>query len=212
LSAEVLGELLQDHPYLWVLLIIFGISAAPILTPPTWMVIASAYALSDNSLDPFLLSSVGATAATGGRLLLMKYSSIGRKKLNEKRKSSLERLQKYLQKTRFGYFAGTLIFALTPLPSNMLFISYGLMSARSMGIIIGFWTGRFIVYLAMIHVSGYVFQPLSEILGDNLIAVIITDIVGVGMTAAILLVDWDRAITEHRITIIRPRFLQRAGA
>ncbi len=209
---EVLGELLQDHPYLWVLLIIFGLSAAPILTPPTWMVIASAHALSGSSLDPFLLSSIGATAATGGRLLLMKYSSIGRRKLDEKRKSSLERLQKYLQKRRFGYFAGTFIFALTPLPSNMLFISYGLMSAHSMGIILGFWTGRFIVYLTMIHVSGYVFQPLSQILGDNLTAVIITDIIGVCMTAAILLVDWDRAITEHKIAIIRPRFLQRAGS
>lgn len=209
---EVLGELLQDHPYLWVLLIIFGLSAAPILTPPTWMVIASAHALSGSSLDPFLLSSIGATAATGGRLLLMKYSSIGRRKLDEKRKSSLERLQKYLQKRRFGYFAGTFIFALTPLPSNMLFISYGLMSAHSMGIILGFWTGRFIVYLTMIHVSGYVFQPLSQILGDNLTAVIITDIIGVCMTAAILLIDWDRAITEHKIAIIRPRFLQRAGS
>ncbi|HXG06291.1 MAG TPA: hypothetical protein VNI77_03080, partial [Nitrososphaera sp.] len=159
MSSEVLGELLQDHPYFWVLLIIFGISAAPILTPPTWMVIVSAYALTGNSLDPFLLSLIGATAATAGRLLLMKYSSIGRRKLNERRKSSLERLHNYLRGTRFGYFAGTFIFAMTPLPSNMLFISYGLMSARSMGIVFGFWTGRFIVYLTMIYVSGYVFQP-----------------------------------------------------
>ncbi|AFU60260.1 DedA family protein [Candidatus Nitrososphaera gargensis Ga9.2] len=210
-SGEILQELLQDHPYLWVLLIIFGVSAAPILTPPTWMVIVSANALSDYSLNPLLLSSVGATAATSGRMLLLKYSSIGRRRLNEKRKSSLERLRDYLQKTRYGYFASTFIFALTPLPSNMLFISYGLMNARSfLGIVAGFWIGRFAVYLLMIYVSGFVYQPISQILGDNLTAVIITDIAGMGMTVAILMVDWDRAISERKIALIRPRFLQRA--
>lgn len=139
----------------------------------------------------------------------MKYSSIGRKKLNEKRKSSLERLRKYLQKTRYGYFAGTFLFAVAPLPSNMLFISYGLMNARSLGIIAGFWAGRFAIYLLMIYASGYVFQPLSQILGDNLAAVIVTDIIGVGMTVAVLLVDWDKLISERRIAFIRPKFLQR---
>jgi hypothetical protein len=208
--SEVLPELLQTNPYLWVTLIIFGISAAPILTPPTWMIVASAYALSGNSLDPILLSLVGASAATGGRMLLLKYSSVGRKKLNEKRKSSLERLQKYLQKTKYGYFVGSFVFALTPLPSNMLFISYGLMNARSLGIVAGFWAGRFIVYLVLIYVSGYVFRPLAEIFGDNLTAVIVTDVVGVAMTAAILLVDWDAVVSERRFAIIKPKFLQRA--
>lgn len=208
--SEVLPELLQENPYLWVLLIIFGISVAPILTPPTWMVVASAYALSDNSLNPFLLSLTGASAATAGRMLLLKYSSVGRKTMNEKRKSSLERLQKYLQKTKYGYFVGSFVFALTPLPSNMLFISYGLMNARSVGIFAGFWAGRFIVYLVLIYVSGYVFRPLAEIIGDNLTAVIITDIIGVAMTAAVLLIDWDAVVTERRLAIIKPKFLRRA--
>lgn len=206
----MLPELLQENPYLWVLLIIFGISVAPILTPPTWMVVASAYALSDNSLNPFLLSLTGASAATAGRMLLLKYSSVGRKTMNEKRKSSLERLQKYLQKTKYGYFVGSFVFALTPLPSNMLFISYGLMNARSVGIVAGFWAGRFIVYLVLIYVSGYVFRPLAEIIGDNLTAVIITDIIGVAMTAAVLLIDWDAVVTERRLAIIKPKFLRRA--
>jgi hypothetical protein len=208
--SEVLPELLQENPYLWVLVIIFGISAAPILTPPTWMVVASAYALSDNSLNPFLLSLTGASAATAGRMLLLKYSSVGRKTMNEKRKSSLERMQKYLQKTKYGYFVSSFVFALTPLPSNMLFISYGLMKARSLGIVAGFWAGRFIVYLVLIYVSGYVFKPLAEIIGDNLTAVIMTDIIGVALTAAVLLIDWDAVVTERRLAIIKPKFLRRA--
>jgi hypothetical protein len=63
----------------------------------------------------------------------------------------LEKLRKYLEKTRYGYLFGTLLFAMTPLPSNMLFISYYLMNAKSLGIVAGFWMGRFIVYLIMIY-------------------------------------------------------------
>jgi hypothetical protein len=80
------------------------------------------------------------------------------------------------------------------------------MSARSIGIIAGFWAGRFIVYLVLIYVSGYVFQPLAEIFEDNLTAVIFTDVIGVAMTVVVLLVDWDAVISERRLAIIRPRF------
>ena len=202
--SEILPDLLQDYPYLWVLLIILAISAAPILTPPTWMVIASAYAL-DSSLSPLLLALVGASAATAGRMLLLKYSSVGRRKMGERRKTSLQRLQNFLHRTRYGYFVSTFVFALTPLPSNMLFISYGLMNVKSLGIIAGFWTGRFVVYLIMIYASGFVFQPLIEILGDNLTAVILTDVIGAAMTVAVLIVDWDKIINERKVVIIKPR-------
>ena len=108
---------------------IFILSIIPILTPPTWIVVVSAYSLNDQ-LHPFLLSRIGATAAVAGRLILLQLSTIGRKALNDHRKSSLEKLRKYLEKTKYGYLIGTLLFALLPLPSNMLFISYGLMNAN----------------------------------------------------------------------------------
>ena len=108
---------------------IFVLSIIPILTPLTWIVVVSAYSLNDQ-LNPFLLSVIGATVAVIGRLILLKVSTIGRKAMNEHRKNSLQKLRNYLEKTRYGYLFGTLLLALTPLPSNMLFISYGLMNAK----------------------------------------------------------------------------------
>ena len=50
-----------------------AVNAAPILMPPTWIILSSFYAL-DSSLDPVVLALVGATGATIGRLFLKRIS------------------------------------------------------------------------------------------------------------------------------------------
>jgi membrane protein YqaA with SNARE-associated domain len=183
---------------------IFILSIIPILTPPTWIVVVSAYSLNDQ-INPIVLSMVGATAAITGRLILLQLSTIGRRAINDHRKSSLEKLRKYVEKTRYGYLIGTLIFALTPLPSNMLFISYGLINAKSLGIIIGFWIGRFIVYLGMISLSRYFVDYFKEILSSDIQSIFIIDIIGIIMTLFMLLIDWNILFSEHKLVFIKPK-------
>ncbi|MBA3976603.1 MAG: hypothetical protein H0X50_00200 [Nitrosopumilus sp.] len=193
-----------EYSYLLSALVIFLLSVIPILTPPTWMVVVAAYMINP-SLDPVILSILGASAAIGGRLVLFQFSSFGRKFINETRKSSLDRLKRYLEKTKYGYFLGTMIFALTPLPSNMLFISYGIMKAKSIGIIIGFWLGRFIVYLMMIHVSRYFFNSFSELFKNDITFTILVDIAGIAMTLFVIFVNWDILISQHKLVFIKPK-------
>lgn len=168
------------------------------------MVVASAYMINP-SLDPIILSILGASAAIGGRLVLFQFSTFDRKYINETRKSSLERLKKYLEKTKYGYFLGTMIFALTPLPSNMLFISYGIMKTKSIGIIMGFWLGRLIVYLMMINVSRYFFKSFSELFKNDVMFSILVDIVGITMTILVIFVNWDILISQHKLVFIKPK-------
>ena len=203
---DIIGYFISfpEYSYLLSTLIIFLLSVIPILTPPTWMVVVAAYMINP-SLDPIVLSILGASAAISGRLVLFQFSSFGRKFINETRKSSLDRLKKYLEKTRYGYFLGTMIFALTPLPSNMLFISYGIMKARSIGIIIGFWLGRFIVYLLMINISRYFFKSFSELFRNDITFTILVDIVGIAMTIVVIFVNWDILISQHKLVFIKPK-------
>ena len=122
----------------------------------------------------------------------------------------MEKLRKFLEKTRYGYFIGTLLFALLPLPSNMLFISYGLLNAKSIGIVIGFWTGRFLVYLIMIYISSYLFNSFKEMLNSDFQTLIIMNVVGILMTLFMLLIDWDIFLSEHKLSFIKPkRFFSR---
>jgi membrane protein YqaA with SNARE-associated domain len=204
LLYDYLISLFSQYTYPFVFLMIFVLSIIPILTPPTWIVVVSAYSLNDQ-LNPFLLSIIGATAAIAGRLILLQVSKIGRKVINEHRKSSLEKLRKYLEKTRYGYLVGTLLFALTPLPSNMLFISYGLMNAKSLGIIAGFWIGRFIAYLLMINLSKYFVDYFKESLNSDIQSIFIIDIIGIIMTLFMLLIDWNILFSERKLVFIKPK-------
>lgn len=204
LLYDFFNTLFSEYTYPFVFFIIFVLSVIPILTPPTWIVVVSAYSLNDQ-LNPLLLSIIGATAAIAGRLLLLQLSTFGRKTINDQRKSSLEKLRKYLEKTRYGYFIGTLLFALLPLPSNMLFISYGLINAKSISIIVGFWLGRFLVYIIMIYVSYYFFNSFKEMLNSDIHTLILMNIVGILMTLFMLLIDWNILFSEHKLSFIKPK-------
>jgi len=168
------------------------------------MIVVSSYDLNP-SFDPLILSMVSATAATIGRFSLMKFSALGRTMISQQRKNSLEKLKNRLEQTKYGYFVGTLLFAFLPLPSNMLFVSYGLMNVRSLQIITGFWVGRFAVYILMIYISKNILESIKDIFDLNFTSIITIDIAGVLMTVIILLVDWNKVISERKFGFIRPK-------
>lgn len=204
LLFEFFATLFSGYTYPFVFFIIFIISVIPILTPPTWIVIVSAYSLNDQ-LNPILLSMIGASAAIAGRLILLQLSTVGRKAINDHRKNSLDKFRKYLEKTRYGYLIGTLLFAILPLPSNMLFISYGLMKAKSIGIVVGFWLGRFVAYIIMINLSQYFFNSFKEYINSDILSLIFIDILGILMTLLMLLIDWNILLSNHKLVFIRPK-------
>jgi hypothetical protein len=148
---------------------------------------------------------IGASAAIAGRLILLQLSTVGRKAINDHRKNSLDKFRKYLEKTRYGYLIGTLLFAILPLPSNMLFISYGLMKAKSIGIVVGFWLGRFVAYIIMINLSQYFFNSFKEYINSDILSLIFIDILGILMTLLMLLIDWNILLSNHKLVFIRPK-------
>lgn len=185
-------------------LIVFFLSVIPILTPPTWIVVVSAYTLNQDS-DPFLLSVISSTGTVLGRIILMKLSTLGRRVINSQRKSSVDKLKNYLDQKKIGYFLGTMIFAILPLPSNMLFVSYGIMKVKTIQVIAGFWIGRFIVYLVMIYLSKSILKNLVPDL-NQIPSMIWIDIAGILMTSTLLLLDWNKLISEHKLAFIKPNF------
>ena len=56
-------EVLAEWSYLGIFLILVGVNTAPILMPPSWIILTSFY-LMDPSLNIVLLAMIGATAAT----------------------------------------------------------------------------------------------------------------------------------------------------
>ena len=191
--------------YLGIFFLLFLINTAPILMPPTWLVLASFYSL-DDTLSPINLALVGATGATAGRFVLLYASTFFRNFMSVERKSSLDKIATYLHSKRLGFFAASFLFAATPFPSNILFISYGLMRARTAQIYAGFWAGRAISYFVMISISKVILSPFAQLFQERLLGILVADGIGVAMLVFFACINWNVFITERKLQFVKPKF------
>lgn len=197
-------EIFGEYSYLGIFFALIGVNMSPILMPPSWIVLTSFYLL-DPTLNIVFLAMVGATGATIGRYFLKKISGLFRKFVGEEQKSNLDIIGSYLNKKKYGYVIASFLFAATPLPSNVLFITYGLMRAKSIGIYVGFWFGRVISYIVMIYFGNAVLRPFLEMFEDRLTGILLIDGVGIGMIIIFASVNWTVLITEKKIKFVKPK-------
>jgi len=197
-------DTIVEYSYFGIFLLLIGINAAPILMPPTWIVLSSFFAL-DSSLDPFLLALVGATGATIGRLILKNLSGFFRRFVGKEQKSNLDAIGNFLNHKKFGYVLTSFLFAATPLPSNMLFVAYGMMRAKSIGLYFGFWAGRLLSYYIMITISSVVLTPFLELFEDKIIGILVADIVGIGVVVIFTCINWQTLLLERKLQFVRPK-------
>ena len=204
MAADLL-EAIAGMSYAGVLAILVALNASPLLMPPTWIVLSSLYAVEPAGFDPLALALVGATGATVGRMILKRASGAFRRFAPAERRTRLDAIGSYLNGKRYGYAVASFLFAATPLPSNMLFVAYGLMGAKSAGLYAGFWAGRAVSYYVMILVSGAVLTPLLGMFEDRLTGILVADAAGVAAVAVFASIDWPLLISERRLRLVRPR-------
>ena len=197
-------EIFGEFSYFGIFLILIGINASPILMPPSWIVLTSFYLL-DPTLNIVLLAVVGATGATIGRFFLKRISGLFRKFVGEEQKSNLDIIGSYLNKKKYGYLIASFLFGATPLPSNILFITYGLMRAKSVGIYAGFWIGRTISYVVMIYFGNTVLTPFLEMFEDRLTGILLIDGIGIGLIVLFACINWTVLLTQRKIKFVKPK-------
>ena len=197
-------ESVLEFSYLGIFFLLILVNAAPLLMPPTWIILASFYAI-DSSYDPLVLALVGATGATLGRFILKQVSSIFRRFVQKEQKSNLDAVGNFLNKKKFGYIITSFLFAATPFPSNMLFVAYGMMRAKSIGLYVGFWFGRIISYYIMITISKAVLTPFLTLFEDRYIGILVADGLGIGVVILFTCIDWKVLLLERKVVIHRPR-------
>ena len=197
-------ELFGEFSYFGIFLILIGVNASPILMPPSWIVLTSFYLL-DPTLNIVLLAVVGATGATIGRFFLKRISGLFRKFVGEEQKTNLDIIGSYLNKKKHGYLIASFLFGATPLPSNILFITYGLMRAKSTGIYVGFWFGRTISYILMIYFGNAVLTPFLEMFEDRLTGILLIDGIGIGLIILFACINWTVLLTQRKIKFVKPK-------
>ena len=202
---EEIFEIFSNLSYLGIFFLLVAMNASPILMPPTWIVLSSFYTI-DPSFDILTLSVVGATGALIGRIILMYVSRFFRRFMGTERKSNLDTLAEYMKKKKYGYFSASFLFAITPLPSNLLFMAYGIMRVKNIAIFAGFWVGRAIAYYVMISISTVTLKPFLELFDDSLVGVLVTDISSIVMIIIFACINWNTLITTKKIEFVKPKF------
>jgi membrane protein DedA with SNARE-associated domain len=148
---------------------------------------------------------VGAIAATTGRLLLGKLSQtiIRRHWLSEAARKNVDTFKMEMEsrpKLTFGLF---LFYAFTPLPSNYLFIAYGLTTMPLVRLAAPFLVGRFVSY-SIWTLSGIAVSQRLELDGADVIPYaslyfILTQIAFVGVVYAFTHINWALLLQKRKI-------------
>ena len=197
-------EFILEYSYLGIFFLLILVNAAPLLMPPTWIILASFYVI-DSSYDPLILALVGATGATLGRFILKQIATVFRRFVQKEQKSNLDAVGNFLNKKKFGYVLTSFLFAATPLPSNILFVTYGLLKAKSIGLYVGFWAGRVASYYLMISISNIVLTPFVELFEERYIGILIADALGISVIIFFTCINWTLLLSQRKFKLTKPK-------
>lgn len=196
-------EIFDGFSYLGPLIVLFLVNISPILMPPNWLILSSFYAL-DDSMNIAVLAIVGATASTAGRFVLKQLVSKFKNHSNNNT-SNLTVIGDYLNKKKYGYVVSSFVFAVTPLPDNILFVAYGLIKAKSIGMYVGFWFGKLLAFYVMLTISPAILIPFTRLFEDRLVGILLAD--GLGIIAIIIFaaIDWNILLNKKKLRLVKPR-------
>lgn len=192
---------------------VFVLNLIPAFAPPTWMVfsfIGFRYPL----LNVTLLAIVGALAATAGRLLLAKFSRliIRQRFLSAASKENIDAIRSGLEgkkKLTFGVF---LFYAFSPLPSNYLFVAYGLTNMELKLIAAPFFLGRSVSYAFWGHSSAAASRWLgmesSDLLSYLSVYFVATQCLLLYLIYLFTRVDWRSLFMERKLRLLARNPLQ----
>ena len=201
----ILETFLTLFGYFGIFLLVFVLNVVPFFMPPTWIVLSTIYFLFPQQFDPLLLALTGAFASTFGRVILCRIGAASRRLMSENRKTSMDRAGQALRSKKHGGLVLTFLYALTPLPSNALFIILGTMRCHFFTVFLGFWLGRLISYAVTITAASVAYSSLAGVLASQIQAVILVDCLGIVSMIIFAFIDWEKLIQERRIAFIKPK-------
>lgn len=181
--------------YLIVFFSIIVINAIPAFMPPTWTVL---FLLSFMFHIPIIeLAIIGAAASSIGRYILAIYSGpLADRFLPKQQKKSVKYLKNFLsyEGSAMPFFV-SFLYALGPLPSNVLFILVGAAHVELKSVLSGFCIGRLISYGVLVSISKELVKSVSlaQLFSPGYL---LLDALGLFVAVAILFMDWEKLIKK----------------
>lgn len=153
-----------------------------------------------SSLDPLLIGSAAGLGAAIGEFSGYLLGIGGRKAISERYKRQMDFLVKLFN--RFGPIV-IFIFALTPLPDDLLFIPLGVMRYSVVRAFIPALIGKFSMNLIVAYSGRFSVQIINDIFGveNTWVSALIGMILAVVLTVVVLVimfkVDWEKRLEKY---------------
>ncbi len=180
-----LGEL--GYPGIFLLSFI---GAASVIVPIPYTVVLLTISAPQFGFNLLLLAIVAAFGAAVGELVGYGLGYAGRRVVSKRYDRRLNAMLRIFD--RFGMPA-VFIFALTPLPDDLLFIPLGLMHYSLWKAFIPCVAGKFLMSLIVVYVGSAAGQMFAE----NLIIALVTAVLLVLIVVAMFKIDWEKAIEKY---------------
>jgi uncharacterized membrane protein YdjX (TVP38/TMEM64 family) len=148
---------------------------------------------------------VGAVAATLGRLVLAKLSTlvVRQKILSDDTKKNIDAVKERLERKKKLTFTILLFYAFSPFPSNHLFIAYGLTTLKLKLIAIPFLLGRVVSYAFWAFTASSVAQLLDyeSVTSKSFFSYyfVASQLFGLLTVYVFTRIDWQRVFMEKRL-------------
>lgn len=175
--------------YLGVTFTAFVVNTIPAFAPPTWIVLCM-LKINRLELNSLLVAFFGVIGSVAGRFVMYQYSAMLGKHIPQKQAENIGYFRRLLERKKVGPFIATFIYALSPLPSNFLFIALGISRVKLLPVIAGFAAGRFISYAFLVHASSVAYTFAEGFGMQNLRY--IADIIGLLAAASVVFIDWKK--------------------
>jgi hypothetical protein len=160
LAIAEFADMSKLHVVLFV--VIFLLNLLPAFAPPTWMAM-SFIGLTIPGIDFISFAVVAAAAATFGRVTLAKLSRaiVRQKLLSQQTRCNVDAIRHGIEGRPVTAFGTFLAYSFSPLPSNYLFIAYGLTSLPIAFLALPFFVGRVVSYAFWIRTASAVGDRLD---------------------------------------------------
>jgi len=187
-----------QYGYLGIFLISL-LGATSVLVPiPTTVVI---FILSSQpTFDPFLIAVFASIGAAVGEFSGYLIGLGGRKVIGEKYKKKMDILTKLFQ--RFGPIV-IFVFALTPLPDDLLFIPLGVMRYRPLHAFIPALLGKFVSNLIVAYAGRFLIYAIRDFFGAEgegislFIGTVLAIVLLVTVLVVMFKVDWEKRAEKY---------------
>lgn len=184
-------------------LAVFALNVLPAFAPPTWMVISFFGLRHAEDNNVWLVALVAAVAATAGRVVLARFARriVALRWVGGGIRDNLAHVAATIGRRRTASVLAFLLFAFSPLPSNVLFLAYGMTRAPLHLLVVPFFVGRCVSY-ALAYTGGALasrwFEP--ELDGPvGWIYFVVTQLLWLGLVYAFAKIDWRASAKARRL-------------